>query len=79
MKIKEEPIKILSVVAIIISLIITLLDQSAVAGERKNFLWKVNSETNTLYLLGSIHFMKKEMYPLAEEIEGAFGWRDRIG
>lgn len=78
MKIKEEPIKILSVVAIIISLIITLLDQSAVAGERKNFLWKVNSETNTLYLLGSVHFMKKEMYPLAEEIEGAFRLSDAL-
>ena len=40
--------------------------------EGKSFLWKVQSKTNTLYILGSVHFLKKEMYPLNKKIEDAF-------
>ncbi len=42
------------------------------AADRKDFLWKVQSKTTTVYLLGSIHFMKKEFYPLNKRIEDAF-------
>jgi uncharacterized protein len=42
------------------------------ASTRKNFLWKVRSDTTTVYLLGSVHFMKKEIYPLNRKIEEAF-------
>ena len=45
---------------------------SAVSNTGKSFLWKVQSKTNTLYILGSIHFLKKEMYPLNKKIEDAF-------
>ncbi|TAN45910.1 MAG: TraB/GumN family protein [Nitrospirae bacterium] len=37
-----------------------------------NFLWKVRSKTNTLYLLGSIHSMKQDVYPLSKTIEDSF-------
>lgn len=35
-------------------------------------LWKVQSKTNTVYLMGSIHAMKAEHYPLAPALETAF-------
>ena len=38
----------------------------------KSCLWKVQSENNTVYLLGSIHILKQENYPLKESIEQAF-------
>jgi len=38
----------------------------------KNFLWEVKSENSTVYLLGSIHIGKKEMYPLNPIIENSF-------
>ncbi len=38
----------------------------------KLFLWKASSPTTEVYLFGSIHLGKKEWYPLAKEIEGAF-------
>jgi uncharacterized protein len=50
--------------------IIFFLISSAYA--EKTFLWKVQSKTTTVYILGSIHFMKKEMYPLDKKIEDAF-------
>ncbi len=40
--------------------------------EHKIFLWKVQSESSTAYLLGSIHFMQQAAYPLDERIEQAF-------
>lgn len=35
-------------------------------------LWKVQSDQNTLYLLGSIHLLKEENYPLPRNIYQAF-------
>ncbi len=40
--------------------------------ETKTFLWEIKSQTNRVYILGSIHFMKKEHYPLNKKIEDAF-------
>src|SRR5438445_11160639 len=38
----------------------------------KHSLWKVQGMTNAVYLFGSIHFLKKEFYPLDAPIEEAF-------
>ncbi|MEW6584085.1 MAG: TraB/GumN family protein [Nitrospirota bacterium] len=49
--------------------------QNAFSAE-KTFLWKVRAEANTIYILGSLHFMKKDAYPLDRSIEDAFGSSD---
>lgn len=38
----------------------------------KHCLWRARSATNTVYLLGSIHIMRPDAYPLATVIESAF-------
>jgi uncharacterized protein len=38
----------------------------------RHSLWKVEDQNRTLYLLGSIHALKPEHYPLARPIETAF-------
>lgn len=38
----------------------------------KNFLWRVESRDNTVYLLGSIHVLQEKNYPLAPSIYNAF-------
>jgi uncharacterized protein YbaP (TraB family) len=38
----------------------------------KNILWRVQSETNTIYLQGSLHLLKSSDYPLNPVIEKAF-------
>src|SRR5215471_19730421 len=40
--------------------------------QARHSLWKIPGRTNTVYLLGSVHFLKKSDYPLAPEIENAF-------
>ena len=48
----------------------------AAAGEAsaqdKSFLWRVQSDKSNIYILGSVHFLKKENYPLNKTIEKAF-------
>lgn len=39
---------------------------------QKHFFWEVKSEKSTVYLMGSIHVAKKEIYPLDSIIESAF-------
>ena len=38
----------------------------------KHCLWEVKGKSNTVFLLGSLHLMKKEMYPLDAAIETAY-------
>jgi uncharacterized protein YbaP (TraB family) len=40
--------------------------------DSKNTLWQVSSGENSVYLLGSLHLLKRENYPLNEAIERAF-------
>ena len=42
----------------------------------KSFLWKIETEAGTSYLLGSIHLLKKDVYPLKAVIENAFELTD---
>jgi uncharacterized protein len=44
---------------------------ASAAGNRRS-LWKVQGQSNSVYLLGSVHVLKKAHYPLAGPIEAAF-------
>lgn len=43
-----------------------------------SFLWEVSSETNTVYILGSVHVAKADIYPLAEVIEDTYETADYL-
>lgn len=57
---------------IFLLLVVHLSVHARDAENQKTFLWKVRSQTNTVYILGSIHFMKRDIYPLDKKIEDAF-------
>jgi uncharacterized protein YbaP (TraB family) len=38
----------------------------------RHFLWSVESGRNTIYLLGSMHILKSDAYPLPREFESAY-------
>jgi len=44
----------------------------------RSFLWSVSSPAATVFLLGSIHLAKPDLYPLAPEIEQAFEHADKL-
>ena len=45
---------------------------SVYSANDKVFLWEVSSASNIVYLMGSIHFADKSVYPLRKEINQAF-------
>ena len=49
-----------------------LLAATASSSSGKHPLWKVSSATNSIYLLGSIHVLRKTDYPLPDVIETTF-------
>lgn len=65
--------RILSVL-ILVSLVIVVRD--TLSQSPKSFLWKIQSKTSTVYVLGSLHLAKKEIYPLSQKIENAFDQSD---
>src|SRR5262245_50830689 len=56
-----------------VAFVLLLLLVSPLAGQTgKSFLWKVEGEGNTAYLLGSLHVLTPEWYPLNATINKAF-------
>ena len=64
--------RFLPVLLILFLLEASVLVSNAVSQSRKTFLWKVRSETGTAYVLGSVHILRKDVYPLDRRIEEAF-------
>jgi len=42
------------------------------SAQKKDFLWSVKTDTATIYLLGSVHLLKSDSYPLDKNIEAAY-------
>jgi len=72
------------IVRLIIPLILLGLSGSLASVElafsynQKSLLWKVQSGNSTVYLLGSIHFLKEDVYPLSRTIEEAYESSDKL-
>jgi len=62
--------------AALLIFILSGLHASHAAAADKHILWKVESEVNTVYILGSIHLMKPESYPLSSTFEDVFNKSD---
>ena len=56
---------------VILLLVFLLIDQT-LAEDRNLSLWKITNHDNEVYILGSIHAMKEDMYPLPGPIMEAF-------
>jgi len=52
--------------------------QDAWAQNEKSFIWRIGADGSTVNILGSIHFLKKENYPLPPKIEKAFDESDTL-
>jgi len=61
--------------ATLLTLILVAAACRASAAEHKLFAWRVAGDPGTVYLLGSIHVGKPDLYPLPQPIEQAFAFR----
>jgi uncharacterized protein YbaP (TraB family) len=64
------------VTGIVLSLLVSCAASAAAAQapveQRKTFLWAIASPTATVHLLGSVHLVSPDVYPLDSRIEAAF-------
>jgi uncharacterized protein len=73
---KNKNSKLLAIFFVLVFVSFVIFAPEALSQSQKSFLWRVQSKTNTVYVLGSIHFLKKEFYPLNQKIENAFDQSD---
>ena len=72
MKCRPSLVALLSIIALVVVPHGPLRAQQAVKPVTKHSLWKIEGRTNAMYLFGSIHFLKKDFYPLPQPIEDAY-------
>jgi uncharacterized protein YbaP (TraB family) len=72
MSLKSEAAKLNKIISAIFLIAIFICVGYSLSYAEKNFLWRVQSKRNTVYVLGSIHLLKKDVYPLSRTIELAF-------
>jgi uncharacterized protein YbaP (TraB family) len=69
-------------VTVLILCLVLLISCSTPADDSEDtslsFLWEVSSDTNTVYILGSAHVARADIYPLAEAIENAYTLSDYL-
>ena len=62
-----------------LSLCLTLLFAHAAAASARDFLWKATSKTGgRVYLVGSVHLLTQDFYPLSLSIDQAFKESDLL-
>ncbi len=65
------------VLVLAVSLVWLVVNDTSEAQE-KTLLWKVSNDKHSIYLLGSIHYLKKENFPLHKAILTAFNASKRL-
>ncbi len=73
-----SPLKQLKKILYLVILLLTISTTVQTAEASKAFLWKVQSQTATVYILGSVHFADQNLYPLDPAIEKAFAKSDNL-
>ena len=62
----------------LLSALLFVFGTQAAIAQSPVFLWKITSNAGEVYLLGSIHLAKPDMYPLDARIEEAFRASDNV-
>ena len=69
---EKRRLKLSRILSIVVLVTLVIFVGDTLSQSQKSFLWKIQSKTSTVYVLGSIHLAKKEVYPLHQKIEDAF-------
>jgi hypothetical protein len=75
---EKRRLKLSRILSVVVLVSFVIFGGDALSQSQKSFLWKIQSKTSTVYVLGSIHFAKKEVYPLHQKIENAFVQSDAL-
>jgi uncharacterized protein len=51
---------------------------TAITAQTRNFIWKASGKQGTVYLVGSVHMLSKDYYPLSPALDAAFTASDLL-
>jgi uncharacterized protein YbaP (TraB family) len=68
----------LTLIAALLALFAGSAGSPSVAAQEKSLLWKVSRDGSSIFLLGSIHYLREENYPLNRSIIDAFDESKRL-
>ena len=74
----RRSLRLSRILSVIVIVSLAIFGREALSQSQKSFFWKIRSKTSTVYVLGSIHLGKKEVYPLPQKIENAFVQSDAL-
>jgi hypothetical protein len=75
---KRNILKKSFILSIILLISLSLSGYADAADNTKHLLWTVEGRNNTLYLLGSMHLLKQDSYPLPDKIEALHGCCNKV-
>jgi uncharacterized protein YbaP (TraB family) len=61
-----------------LAILVLLIASVGAQGAGRNFMWKATKGGSTMYLVGSVHLLAKDYYPLNPALESAFKDSDRL-
>jgi len=64
--------KILTIRSLIITIVLNIIFVHIVCAGDRVFMWRVDSQQATAYILGTVHMFRADMYPLDARIQSAF-------
>lgn len=63
----------------LVTILLTILTVPIYAkNQTGSFAWEISDEENTIYVMGSIHFMPEDTFPLSESVEEAFADSEKL-
>ena len=68
----------LTATARLMCLLVCLISTSVSADEHALPLWQIDGDSNRVYLLGSVHLLREQDYPLPARIDEVYGDAERI-
>ncbi len=76
---RTRPSSVIILLALISAAVSTVLVQQSLSQDtQKSCLWSVQTKSSALYLLGSVHVLKPDAYPLKSAIEKAYAASQKI-
>ncbi len=76
---KRQSLSVLVSIAVIFIFVnVAYAQKNLYVKPEQNFLWSVETERNTVYLLGSIHVLSGNSYPLPKAIENVYDCCEKI-
>ncbi|MGH7854339.1 MAG: TraB/GumN family protein [Candidatus Binatia bacterium] len=77
-RVDKETKRLSQVILVLLAFVTWIATSGSLAAQEKSLLWQVSRDDKSIFLLGSIHYLRKENYPLNQTILDAVDASKRL-